>query len=221
MNVEKYLPKSSQEKITTAVSEAEKKVNAEIVPVFMVSSDDYAEAKLRGAILTATLFAMGILIYDHLMGWYQFFLLKNDWLFVASIGIGGIIGYFAFGSIAALKKLMIGKEKLKQRSAAMAERVFGEYKLFETKGRTGILIFVSLFEHSIEIVPDKGLKEKITDDEWHKAINEMKPSLRAKKFDEAFVQSISKITEILLTNKMERAPGSESNELPDHLRENI
>jgi putative membrane protein len=221
MKVEKYLPKSSQEKITEAVTEAEKKINAEIVPVFMISSDDYAEAKFRGAILTSIIFAIGILLYDHLMGWYQFFLLKNDWLFVASIGIAGISGYLAFGYIPALKKLMISKQKLQQRSSAMAERVFGEYKLFETKSRTGILIFVSLFEHTIEIVPDKGLKEKIADDEWHKAINDMKPSLRARKFDEAFVQSISKITEILITNKMERASGSDSNELPDHLRENI
>ena len=221
MKVEKYLPKSSQEKITNAVSEAEKKINAEIVPVFMISSDDYTEAKLRGAILTSTLFALGILIYDHLMGWYQFFLLKNDWLFVASIGVAGILGYLSFGYIPVLKKLMISKQKLQQRSSAMAERVFGEYKLFETKGRTGVLIFVSLFEHSIEIVPDKGLKEKIADDEWHKAINDMKPALKARKFDEAFVQSIARITEILIRNKMERTPGSESNELPDHLRENI
>lgn len=221
MKVEKYLPPSSQEKITKAVSEAEKKINAEIVPVFMISSDDYAEAKLRGAILTATVFALSVLLYDHLMGWYQFFLLKNDWLFVSSIGAGGVLGYILFGYVPALKKLMVGKQKLQMRSAAMAERVFGEYKLFETKSRTGILIFVSLFEHTIEILPDKGLKEKIADDEWQKVINEMKPSLRAKKFDAAFVQSISKITEILVTNKMERAPGSDSNELPDHLRENI
>lgn len=220
MNVEKYLSKSSQDKITLAVSDAEKKVDAEIVPVFMTSSDDYTEAKLRGALLGATLFAIGILLYDHLMGWYQLFLLKNDWLFVASIASGGIIGYYAFGYITFLKKLMISKQQMQQRSAAMAERVFGEYKLFETKNRTGILVFISLFEHKIEIIPDKGLKDTIAADDWQKVIEDMKPSLRKKKFDDAFIQSISKITEILLTYKMERKGGA-NNELPDHLRENI
>jgi putative membrane protein len=220
MKVENYLPKTAQEKISAAVTDAEKKINAEIVPVFMVSSDDYTEAKLRGAILGATITAAVILIYDHLMDWYQLFLLQNDWLFVSSIASGGLFGYFLFGYLSPLKKLLVSKQQLKQRSAAMAERVFGEYKLFETKSRTGILIFISLFEHNIQIVPDKGLKEKIADDEWQKVIEQMKPALRSKKFDEAFIQSISKITEIMLTYKMERT-GDATNELPDHLRENI
>lgn len=115
---------------------------------------------------------------------------------------------------------MISKQKMQERSSAMAERVFGEYKLFETKGRTGILVFISLFEHKIEIVPDKGLKEKIADDEWKLVIDGMKPDLKRKAFSDAFISSISKITEILLTYKMQRN-GDSSNELPDHLRENI
>ncbi len=220
MKVEKYLPKTSQEKITQAINDAEKKVNAEMVPVFMISSDEYVEAKLRGSIFMAAFTALSILVYDHLMGWYQLFLLNNDWLFVSVVSLGGLLGYFLFGYMYPLKKLMLSKHSLKQRSSAMAERVFGEYKLFETKQRNGILIFVSLFEHHIEIVPDKGLKEKIGTDEWQKVVDEMKPSLKNKKFDEAFLKSIDKITELLLINKMNRE-GDASNELPDHLRENL
>lgn len=220
MNIEKYLPKSSQQKISEAVSDAESKIHAEIVPVFMTSSDDYTEAKLRGAILGATLTSLSILLYDHLMGWYQLFLLQNDWLFVSTIALGGILGYFLFGYIPILKKLLVSKQKMQQTSNAMAERVFGEYKLFETKERNGILIFISLFEHKIEILPDKGIKDKIAKDEWQKVIEEMKPSLRAKQFDEAFLSSIAKITQILETYKITRN-GDITNELPDHLRENI
>lgn len=220
MKVETYLPKASQEKISNAITEAEKKVNAEIVPVFMTSSDNYKEAGLRGALLGAAITALGILVYDHLMGWYQLFLLQNDWLFVGSIAIGGSLGYVLFGLVSPLKKLMITKQQMQQRSLAMAERVFGEYKLVETKSRTGILIFISLFEHKIEIIPDNGLKEKIAEDEWKKVIEEMKPALKQKAFDEAFLSSISKITEILLAYKMVRI-GDAPNELPDHLRENI
>ena len=220
MKVENYLPKTAQEKITNAVTEAEKKVNAEIVPVFMVSSDNYSEAGVRGAIIGALFTGLAILIYDHLMEWYQFFLLKNDWLFVSAIITGGMLGYLLFGMVPFFKKLMISKQKMQERSSAMSERVFGEYKLFETKSRTGILIFISLFEHKIEIVPDKGLKDKISADEWNKVIDEMKPALKRKAFDEAFLNSITKITEVLLAYKMERT-GDSSNELPDHLRENI
>lgn len=220
MKVENYLPKASQEKISNAVTETEKKVNAEIVPVFMVSSDNYSEAGLRGALFMASLTALSILIYDHLMGWYQLFLLQNDWLFVSSIALGGLLGYTLFAMIPGLKRMMISKQKMKERSISMAERVFGEYKLFETKSRTGILIFISLFEHQIDIMPDKGLKEKIGEDEWQKVIAEMRPALKRKEFDEAFLSSIKKIEEILLTNKMERT-GDAPNELPDHLRENI
>ncbi len=220
MKVENYLPKSSQEKITIAVGEAEKKINAEIVPVFMTSSDDYSEAGLKGALLGASMTALGILGYDSLMGWYQHFLLQNNWLFIGAIAVGGALGYLLFSMIPAMKRTVVSRQKMKQRSAAMAERVFGEYKLFETKNRTGILIFISLFEHKIEILPDKGLKEKIAEDEWLKVIEEMKPALKRKAFEEAFTSSISKITEILLTYKMNRT-GEGGNELSDHLRENI
>ena len=220
MQVEKYLPKTSQEKITQAVTIAEKKINAEIVPVFMVSSDEYVEAKLRGALLGAALTALGILIYDHLMGWYQLFLLNNDWLFVTCIAFGGLFGYLLFSYVQPLKKLLVSRQKQEQRSAAMAERVFGEYKLFETKQRNGLLVFISLFEHKIEIVPDKGLSEKIAADEWKKVVEEMKPALQQKKFDEAFILSIQKITDILETYQMTRN-GNADNELPDHLRENL
>lgn len=220
MKVENYLPKAAQEKISNAVTETEKKVNAEIVPVFMVSSDNYTEAGLRGALAGAALSAMLILVYDHLMGWYQLFLLQNDWLFVSAIAVGGLLGYSIFAMLPAFKKLMVSKQKMRERSLAMAERVFGEYKLFETKSRTGILIFISLFEHKIEIMPDKGLKEKIGEDEWQKVIEEMKPALKRKAFDEAFLNSIKKIEEILLANKMVRT-GDATNELPDHLRENL
>ena len=220
MKVENYLSKISQEKISNAVTEAEKKINAEIVPVFMMSCDGYTEAGLRGAILGAATTSLSILVYDHLMGWYQLFLLRNDWLFVASIALGGLLGYILFGEISLLKRFMLSKQKMKQRSTAMAERVFGEYKLVETQSRTGILIFVSLFERKIEIIPDKGLKDKIADDEWQKVIDEMVPALKRKAFDDAFLSSIAKVTEILLAYKMERE-GDSPNELPDHLRENI
>lgn len=220
MKVENYLPKLSQEKISQAVNNAEKKINAEIVPVFMVSSDNYVEAKLRGAIFSAAFTSILILVYDHLMGWYQLFLLNNDWLFVTVIALGGLLGYFLFGCVYSLKKLMLSKNIMSQRSSAMAERVFGEYKLFETKQRNGILVFVSLFEHRVEILPDKGLKDRISADEWKKVVDEMKPSLKNKKFDEAFLLSIDKITELLLTNNMHRGAET-SNELPDHLRENL
>lgn len=219
MKVEKYLPKSSQEKISNAVTEAEKKIHAEIVPVFMTSSDDYTEAKLRGAILGATLTSIAIIVYDHLMGWYQLFLLENDWLFVSTIALGGVLGYLLFSYVTPLKRLLVSRQKMNQASYAMAERVFGEYKLFETKSRNGILIFISLFEHKVEILPDIGISKVVQKDEWTKVIDGMKPSLRAKNFDQAFIDSISKVTEILDTYKIHR-DGTAQNELPDHLREN-
>lgn len=220
MKVENYLPKSSQEKISASVKDAEAKVQAEIVPVFMTSSDAYTEADLRGALAGAALTTIGILLYDHLMGWYQAFVLTNDWLFTGTIALGGVIGYFATRFIPGVKKLFLSKASMDARTLAMAERVFGEYRLFETSSRTGILIFVSLFEHSIKIIPDKGLRDKIADDEWQKVVSEMKPYLRSKKFDEAFIHAISMSAGILEKYGFIRKDGT-GNELPDHLRQNI
>lgn len=220
MKIDKYLPKSAQDKITEAIGEAEKQVNAEIVPVFMTASDDYDEAPLKGALLGAGLLSMAILIYDHMMGWYQLFLLENDWLFVSTITLGAAIGYLLARFVPGIKKLFIGKDKMKERAEAMTERVFTEFRIFDTSQHNGILIYVSLFEHQIDILPDKGFKDKIPHDEWEKVINEMKPSLKRREFDEAFIHSVKKITEILLQHGMKRE-GDAPNELPDNPRQNL
>lgn len=53
-----------------------------------------------------------------------------------------------------------------RRVRARAEGVFGELKLWDTARRTGVLVYVLLGDHAVEIVPDRGLVEKVPPGSW-------------------------------------------------------
>lgn len=220
MNVKQYLPESAQENINKAVSESEKKINAEIVPVFMVNSNNYEEAPLKGAVISMVVTGLAILTYDHIRDWYESIFLQHDWLFLLAIMIGGIIGYVVVSLVPIFKFIFSSEAKRTKSSKVMAESVFAEFKLYETTQRNGILVFVSLFERRIHIIPDRLLDEAIPKDEWTKIINNMKPNLKSKQYEKAFLESIREIENLLLKYNFSGS-SNRKNELPDHVRKNL
>lgn len=53
-----------------------------------------------------------------------------------------------------------------RRVRARAENVFGELKLWDTDRGTGVLVYVLLGDHAVEIVPDRRLLERVPTGSW-------------------------------------------------------
>lgn len=53
-----------------------------------------------------------------------------------------------------------------RRVRARAESVFGELKLWDTGRRTGLLVYVLLGDHAVELVPDRGLVARVPEGSW-------------------------------------------------------
>ena len=51
-------------------------------------------------------------------------------------------------------------------------------EVFATRDRTGILLFVSLFEHRIEVVGDKGINDKVQQEEWGEVVDLLRAGVR-------------------------------------------
>lgn len=214
-----FFTQEEQSRIEAAVKEAESKISGEIVPVFVWQSDTYPEARLKAFISGFILTACIILLIDEWMGWAQFFLLQDALYFLGSSVLGGFIGALLVQFIPAVKRFFVSPHRMDYCVDALARQTFLEYEVFNTRQRTGILLFVSLFEHEVEILGDSGINQKISSDEWaqiaHAMINQLKKGNRC----EAFLNGIQHSRDLLLKYGFKKTPDN-INEIPDHLRQN-
>lgn len=214
-----FFTREEQSRIEAAVKEAESKVSGEIVPVFVWQSDTYPEARLKAFISGFILTACIILLIDEWMGWAEFFLLQNPFYFLGSSVLGGFIGALLVQFIPVVKHFFVSPQRMDYCVDSLARRTFLEYEVFNTRQRTGILLFVSLFEHEVEILGDSGIHQKISPDEWAQITHAMIDQLKKGNRCEAFLEGIRRSRDLLIKYGFEKTP-DDTNEIPDHLRQN-
>lgn len=102
-----------------------------------------------------------------------------------------------------------------QRGASARERavtLFGKLRVWDTERNNGVLIYLLLAEHAIEIVSDRGLSRHVAPAHWQAMIDHMRSDFRAGRFEHGLAQAIDEVTALLV----EHFPGNaSSNELPD------
>jgi uncharacterized membrane protein len=94
-----------------------------------------------------------------------------------------------------------------------ALEVFSELGAWDTERNSGVLIFVLLAEHDVEIVADRGAAANVAREEWDRVCNEMETLFRAGRFQEGALAGVRGVGELLARNfpPRERDP----NELRD------
>jgi putative membrane protein len=102
---------------------------------------------------------------------------------------------------------------------AIAHRVAMEQFILRgighTKGRTGVLIFVSLAERYARIVADEVIASRVAQSQWQDAIDALVDHMRAGRIADGFVEAIDRCGSVLATHFPRMANGQ--NELPDRI----
>jgi uncharacterized membrane protein len=105
-----------------------------------------------------------------------------------------------------------------RREATVRERavmMFGKLRVWDTEHNNGVLIYLLLAEHAIEIVADRGLARQVESVEWQRITAEMAASFRAGEFEAGLNQAIDAV-DALLVARFALAPGEANpNELPN------
>lgn len=219
MTIEKYISKQSQEKINARVQSCESKVNAEVVTFFMSKSNSYEEAPLRAFIIGIVLAVTAIMVYEHYNGWHQSILVKDELLTLAFMFSIGATCFALVRFNNYLQRLFVQSTKMQTSVEVMQHSIFSEYKLHETSQKNAILIFVSFFEKHISIKTDSFFAQKIDNTEWDAIINEQMPLLKNKQYEQAFLNAIEQIEQLLLQQGFV-ANATRTNELTDDLQFN-
>lgn len=109
------------------------------------------------------------------------------------------------------------------RGATARERavtMFGKLRVWDTERNNGVLIYLLLAEHRIEIVADRGLNRHVDAAQWQAIMERMRAAFRQGSFEQGLNDAIDAV-DALLVQHFPLAPGERNpNELSDtpHLR---
>jgi uncharacterized membrane protein len=96
-----------------------------------------------------------------------------------------------------------------------AVQMFGKLRVWDTEHNNGVLIYLLLAEHAIEIVADRGLAARVPQGEWERIVKAMGTAFRDKRFEDGLTQALEEVS-ALLVQHFPAAPGEAGvNELPD------
>lgn len=93
--------------------------------------------------------------------------------------------------------------------------LFGKLGVWDTEQNNGVLVYLLLAEHAIEVVADRGLSRHVSPAQWQQIVAHMTGEFRAGRYEQGLVQAVDEVT-ALLVRHFPAAPGTANpNELPD------
>ena len=104
------------------------------------------------------------------------------------------------------------------RDAAARERaitVFSKLRVWDTEANNGVLIYLLLAEHAIELVVDRGLSQRVDETHWRAIVDALGARLRAGQFEQGLVQAIDAVDALLRAHFPHIEGAQNPNELPD------
>jgi putative membrane protein len=84
-----------------------------------------------------------------------------------------------------------------------------------TKGRTGVLIFVSLAERYARIIADDGIAQRVVQPAWQGAVDALIGHMREGRIADGFVEAIGRCGDVLASHFPR--PEADRDELPDRI----
>ena len=81
-----------------------------------------------------------------------------------------------------------------------AQSLFLRHELHRAPQRTGVLILVSMFERRIEIIPDIGFRNRVSDADWAAIVARMTPRLQRETPFHALQEALTAVETLLVDN---------------------
>ncbi|MCC6302210.1 MAG: TPM domain-containing protein [Gammaproteobacteria bacterium] len=201
-----FLSDRDRDEIARAIAAAEARTSGELVAVVARASDHYLYIPLLWAALVALTIPGPLLLFGDL---------RADHVYAVQIVV--FLALALLFNLAPVKMRLIPRPVRQARAHRLALAQFVEQNLHATAERTGVLIFVSVAEHHVEILADRGIDARVPAEAWERVVTEFTARLRAGRVAEGFVEAVNACGG-LLAEHFPRPPG-DRNELPDRLVE--
>ena len=201
------LSEADRKRIEAAISDAESRTTAELVTVI-------ADASGRYRYMPTLVAASAVFVLSGLV-----LLLPIPRHFGAFYAgqVFGFIGLTLALNWRPLRFRIVPRSVKRRQAHLLAHEQFLDLGLSSTSDRTGLMLFVSVAEHYVEIIADRGIREKVDDTVWRAIVDAFILEVRAGRIADGFVHAIAACTDVLA----EHFPWHEGdrNELPNQLIE--
>ncbi|MDM0010868.1 TPM domain-containing protein [Variovorax sp. J22P168] len=105
-----------------------------------------------------------------------------------------------------------------QREAPARQRaimLFGKLRVWDTAHNNGVLIYLLLAEHAIEIVADRGIDAHVSAEQWAAMTARMAAAFREGRFEDGLTQALEEVSALLVEHFPLAQGEPDRNELPD------
>jgi putative membrane protein len=201
------LGEEDRHRIAAAIRDVERHTSGELVTVVAGASDGYAAFPLLVAAFLALL--------TPAVAWIA--APDLDHLDVYAIQLGVFIVVAAAALWRPLRMRLVPSAVKRRQAGRLAREQFHALGLDQTRGRTGILLFVSVAERYVEVLADRAIDEKVPPGTWKEIVAAFTGQVRARKVADGFVGALTACG-ALLASHFPRA-ADDRNELPDVLIE--
>jgi len=218
--LEKQFGKPEQAEITAAIAAAEKKTSAEIVPVIAEASGRYDRAEdVAGLWLGLILLAITWALYPPVEmaegSWAAGHPVQQLVAFLLVTLIGFLIGASLASQFNGLRRLFTPADQMADEVWLKARAMFFDQRVHHTAGATGVMIYVSLFEHRAVIIADQKILDQLGQDRLNVLCNEMTSGFRTSGIIPSMKSTIDQLGEEL--GKVLPRETDDVNELSDAL----
>jgi putative membrane protein len=198
-----FLPEA-RKRVGEAVEAIERDTAAEIVVSVRKCAGHYSQTDLFAGLVLA----LGGLVYM-LFDAYPF----DVWWMPVNVMLAFIVGAFASLEIPPLRRFITQGELLRQSAVTAARAAFYELGISHTTRRAGVLVYVSMFERRVDVVPDVAVKPSELGADWTAALEGLSASVRGTPDFDRFLVALAAL-KAPLAKALPGKPG-DANELPD------
>ncbi|TDR93079.1 TPM domain-containing protein [Enterovirga rhinocerotis] len=178
------LKPSERDRIEQAVRDAESGTAGEIVVVLARQAGRYKTEPLVYALLCALIAPWPLLFLTQL---------SAARIFTLQATIAALV--LALASLLGPLAVPPALRRLRARTAAARE--FASRGMADTRGRTGILLYVALAEHYAEVVGDLTIAERVDEAEWKGVIEALVEEMASDNTVDAIAVAVERIGAIL------------------------
>ena len=137
---------------------------------------------------------------------------------VAAILVTGVIFMLLTLLFPGFARLFLSESRRETETLQYAKALFLSRELFNTEDRRGILLIVSQFERQVVILPDKGVRDRLTPEVMKKIISKMAQPLRQNEVRKALETGLEELVSELSSSALSRP---DKNELSNEIIEGV
>ena len=182
-----FLNDQEKQRITEAIAAVETRTSGELVTALARVSDGYRFIPILFAAVLALL-VLPVAYFGEIVLSLKNLMLSQMALFMLSA---------ILFQLPPIRRLLIPRSVQHQRARRLAYQTFYEAGVHHASHRAGILIFVSIEEHYVQIIADEGVAARVDNTTWDHAVETFIGKVKSDEVAEGFIECIEQCGAVL------------------------